>query len=33
MSKILDDYQSSEVQSAEMEEDMKALGVLTFTGS
>lgn len=33
MSKILDDYEKSDSQNADMEEDIKALGVLTFTGS
>lgn len=33
MTKVLDDYEKSENQSAEMEEDNKALGALIFTGS
>lgn len=32
MSKILDDYEKSEAQTADMEEDIKALGVVAFTG-
>lgn len=32
MSKILDDYEKSEVRNPEVEEDNKALGVLVFTG-
>lgn len=32
MSKILDDYEKSEVRNHEVEEDNKALGVLVFTG-
>ena len=32
MAKILDDYEKSQEQSLEMEHDIKALGVLTFTG-
>lgn len=32
MSKILDEYEKSEVRNSEVEEDNKALGVLVFTG-